>query len=53
MRLIGARIVLADGAELIVADNVILRGFIAISSGCSVVIGSKTRCNFLIYMVIS
>lgn len=53
VRLIGARIVLADGAELIVADNVILRGFIAISSGCSVVIGSKTRCDFPIHMVVS
>ena len=53
VRLIGARIVLADNSELIVGDNVILRGFISISSGCTVVIGARTKCNFPIHMVVS
>lgn len=53
VRLIGARIVLADNSELIVGDNVILRGFISVSSGCTVVIGSRTKCNFPINMVVS
>lgn len=53
VRLIGARVVLADGAELTVGDNVILRGFISISSNCAVVIGARTRCNFPIHMVVS
>lgn len=53
VRLIGARIVLADNSELIVGDNVILRGFISISSGCTVIIGSRTKCNFPINMIVS
>lgn len=53
VRLIGARIVLAKNAELIVGDNVTIRGFVSISTGCSVNIGSGTRCNFPIYLVVS
>lgn len=53
VRLIGARIVLADNSELIVGDNVILRGFISIFSECTVVIGARTKCNFPINMVVS
>ncbi len=53
VRLIGARIVMADNSELIVGDNVILRGYIAISAGCRVEIGSRTKCNYPIHMVVS
>lgn len=53
VRLIGARIVMADNSELVVGDNVILRGYIAISSGCRVEIGSRTKCNYPIHMVVA
>lgn len=53
VRLIGARILMAENSELIVGDNVILRGYIAISSGCRVEIGSSTKCNYPIHMVVS
>ncbi len=53
VRLIGARIVMADNSEFTVGDNVILRGYIAISAGCRVEIGSRTKCNYPIHMVVS
>ncbi|MGO3127720.1 MAG: Mur ligase family protein [Luteimonas sp.] len=53
VRLIGARIVLAEGAVLHVGDDVVLRGYIAVSKGCRVSIGRGTRCNYPIHAVVS
>ncbi|UNM96447.1 hypothetical protein MMG00_00830 [Ignatzschineria rhizosphaerae] len=53
VRLINARIVMAQDSELIVGDNVILRGYIAISSGCKIIIGDRTKCNYPVHIVVS
>ena len=53
VRLIGARIIMAENSQLILGDNIILRGYIAISSGCRVTIGSGTICNYPIHAVVA
>lgn len=53
VRLIGARIIMAKKSQLILGDNIIIRGYIAISAGCKVTIGSETICNYPIHAVVS
>ncbi|WP_373332022.1 glycosyltransferase [Thiopseudomonas alkaliphila] len=53
VRLLGARIVMAKNSKLIVGNNVIIRGYIAISENCSVEIGSHTKCNFPVNIIVS
>lgn len=53
VRLVGARIVLGAGARLHLGDGVLLRGYWAVSAGCSLYVGAGTKCNFPVHAVVS